>query len=692
MQNSEEVVNTIYRPLQKKDREVRLVVLEPATERSMPITCRLEVVKLCGEPIYEALSWNWGDPNDNDEIILEGRRWLVRRNLVTALRYLRYEDRTRIMWIDALSINQNGWANALREREHQIQLMKYVYSVACHVVVWIGVPDDGMAGFVQKFLVGPRSLLSALTEEGVDGFNQSILYSWRIRRFPWWRRLWVLQEVALASDVFVQLGSAWISFDRLLSELAISQHFLLRFFERVENPAFRLTAVALTRPNIPSPHTVYELREQSRRQATQYRTSIKHGEGAPDDNNQNVLPEASKTKAFREFANYIVRYRYYEASVPLDKLYALLGLVPDLVGLELNPRYDEEVVSMYRRTTVHIIRSSNSLYLLSQAQVPMLSESPYATMLPSWVPDWKAKPGTNHGWSGAPFRELREELFDASSGATCEVATRDDDCSLGLQGVMIDAIKSSRQYELPRPENFKQWWHKTREWRELAGVYEFQRSSQTRKRISSDDFQEHIQLSSIAGEETVNNHEDHYVGGCKLKHAYWRTLLHNTIPYEDKSIQGRTFSSVYEPADPHLAAIDRQHLAYCPGEFLEKCLNLSEDSDVDLQVLFSHLERVTECSNFFITNDGFMGIGTNMLRPGDQVWVLAGGSHSFILREDDLLQGHYLVVGEAYVERIMMSGDINKPYASRVRRQQKMGHENAHVDVDIGIWEELWLR
>jgi hypothetical protein len=74
MQNSKEVVNATYRPLQKKDREVRLVVLELAIERSMPITCRLEVVKLCDEPIYEALSWNWGDPNDNDELILEGRR------------------------------------------------------------------------------------------------------------------------------------------------------------------------------------------------------------------------------------------------------------------------------------------------------------------------------------------------------------------------------------------------------------------------------------------------------------------------------------------------------------------------------------------------------------------------------------------------------------------------------------------
>lgn len=136
--------------------------------------------------------------------------------------------------------------------------------------------------------------------------------------------------------------------------------------------------------------------------------------------------------------------------------------------------------------------------------------------------------------------------------------------------------------------------------------------------------------------------------------------------------------------------MDRQNLAYCSEEFLEKCLNLSEDSGIDLQLLFSHLERATECGNFFITNDGFMGIGTKMLLPGDHVWVLAGGSHSFILRKDDSSQGHYLLVGEAYVEGIMMSGDINKPYASRrVRRQQKMGHENPHVGDDIGIWEEL---
>jgi hypothetical protein len=694
MQNSEESVNAIYRPLKKDDREIRLVLLEPATESSMPIICRLEVVKLRDDPIYEALSWAWGDPDDNNEVLLEGRRWLVRTNLVTALRYLRYEDRTRVMWIDALSINQNGGADALREREHQIQLMKYVYSMACHVVVWMQVADDGMAGFIQKFLAGPRSLWTAF-EEGEDGFRQTIYYSAMIRRLPWWRRLWVLQEVSLASDTFLQLGSAWINFDRVLSELAMVQYFLRRFFERQDDEIWRVTALAFTPIYAPSPHTFYDLRKRSRSQAAQYRSDIKHGGEAPENN---AFSEVSKAKAFQEFAKCIVRFRYHATSDPLDKLYALLGLVPDLVGRELNPRYDEDVVCMYRRTATHIIRSSNSLYILSQAQLPMFVEAPYAAMLPSWVADWNAKPSLNHGWLCAPFRESREELFDASSGASFEVLTRDSDRTLGLQGVMIDIISSTRGREVPRPKNFQQWWHKTQGWRELAGVYEFHPASQTRKRNSPDVLQEHIQLPSIASEKTANGDKDYYIDGSKLNRAYWRTLLYNTAPGGDElDLEGCTLSRVYEPSDPQLATTDRQHLAYCSEDFLEICLNLSESSDssetLDLQKLFTHLERVTDCGNFFVTNDGFMGTGTQNLRPGDQVWVLAGGSHPFILREDDSSQGHYILVGEAYVEGVMMSGDINKPYASRrVRKQQKMGHEIPDVDDDTGIWEELWLR
>jgi hypothetical protein len=150
----------------------------------------------------------------------------------------------------------------------------------------------------------------------------------------------------------------------------------------------------------------------------------------------------------------------------------------------------------------------------------------------------------------------------------------------------------------------------------------------------------------MVGEETADGDEGYYIDGSKLNRAYWRTLLYNTAPYKDElKLQGHNFSRVYEPADPQLATIDRQHLAYCSEDFLKICLDLSEGSSssesLDIQQLFTQLERVAERGNFFVTNDGFMGMGTKNLRPGDQVWGLAGGSHSFILREDDSSQGHY---------------------------------------------------
>ncbi|KAI1357439.1 hypothetical protein F5Y08DRAFT_163607 [Xylaria arbuscula] len=62
-----------------------------------------------GRPPYEALSYAWGPLSDTiDVIVVNGHVSTipVTRNLEEGLRHLRYEDRPRTMWIDALCINQ----------------------------------------------------------------------------------------------------------------------------------------------------------------------------------------------------------------------------------------------------------------------------------------------------------------------------------------------------------------------------------------------------------------------------------------------------------------------------------------------------------------------------------------------------------------------------------------------------------
>jgi hypothetical protein len=59
---------------------------------------------------------------------------MVTANCEAALRKLRNRDSERILWIDAICINQDKTL----ERNHQVTLMRDIYSKASRVVVWLG--------------------------------------------------------------------------------------------------------------------------------------------------------------------------------------------------------------------------------------------------------------------------------------------------------------------------------------------------------------------------------------------------------------------------------------------------------------------------------------------------------------------------------------------------------------------------
>jgi hypothetical protein len=127
----------IYTPLQAtRKQELRLVTLLPAPCKDAPIECTLSIGNLQDRNLqYEALSYEWGDPNDPGyDILLEGQPFTVRRNLWHALRCLRTEFGARILWVDAICINQEN----VSERNHQVGMMGNIYSFATSVRVWLG--------------------------------------------------------------------------------------------------------------------------------------------------------------------------------------------------------------------------------------------------------------------------------------------------------------------------------------------------------------------------------------------------------------------------------------------------------------------------------------------------------------------------------------------------------------------------
>lgn len=88
-----------------EERQIRLLHLAGSDDNE-EIVCTLSIVCLDDRPHYEALSYVWGDDTNPMSMQLEGQTKPITPNLHTALRNLRLKDRERILWVDAVCINQ----------------------------------------------------------------------------------------------------------------------------------------------------------------------------------------------------------------------------------------------------------------------------------------------------------------------------------------------------------------------------------------------------------------------------------------------------------------------------------------------------------------------------------------------------------------------------------------------------------
>ncbi|KAF2640471.1 hypothetical protein P280DRAFT_426465 [Massarina eburnea CBS 473.64] len=186
------------------------------------------------EPRYEALSYAWGKEEDNIKKVIMSSHvpdspettFQMRHNLQLALRHLRQTDNPRIFWVDAISINQGDE----QERNIEVKRMGQIYSLAWRVVVWLG-PDepnrDGEKGLDALEWLGGQieyTQCNTLLRTPADLSDLDIEIWEPERQLPyteshykamhsvlkraWWDRLWVWQEIHLASHrSIIQCGS-----------------------------------------------------------------------------------------------------------------------------------------------------------------------------------------------------------------------------------------------------------------------------------------------------------------------------------------------------------------------------------------------------------------------------------------------------------------------------------------------------
>jgi hypothetical protein len=173
--------------------------------------------------IFVALSYCWGE----DQMMAKARvmsspagkitTLALRLNLALALKHLRQATGPRVLWIDAVCIDQLN----ISERNHEVRRMGKIYKLAQRVIVWLGSASESStrglevlaalgAVIVQTanhyFLHAPvadrlkySSSFSEAVQKKMKVFSSSEQIPYNVDDYqaisdiiqrPWWTRLW----------------------------------------------------------------------------------------------------------------------------------------------------------------------------------------------------------------------------------------------------------------------------------------------------------------------------------------------------------------------------------------------------------------------------------------------------------------------------------------------------------------------
>ncbi|KAI0530169.1 heterokaryon incompatibility protein-domain-containing protein [Xylaria digitata] len=373
---------------------------------------------------YEALSYVWGSPTVTKPIYVNGDSLQVTVNLHSALRHLRRVNEPRILWVDAVCIDQSD----LDERAHQVSLMGDIYRSTERVIVWLGESDSWTERTFRllKTIAEAAEDASTTTEcrspEVSRKFDLEVIQAYyidKVLRNDWFRRSWTVQEILLAPEGLVVCGWDSISWN------AFSQAIMYASQKDTMGPMARHLG-----PSQREFDRIYILQE-----ASEFLTQ-------PHEAHQQLL-------------ELLIRFRARHATNTRDKIYAFLGLVSNVEKLGIEVDYRISVGELYRTVAKELILQSRSLNLLRF--LPSRSEencnrNPDGTSLrlydgsalPSWVPSWEKISDES-----VPFRDNHHQAFRTANIDTdhsSDIRVSEDQTTLSVAGYVFDEISEMTDY------------------------------------------------------------------------------------------------------------------------------------------------------------------------------------------------------------------------------------------------------
>ena len=316
--------NFIHEPLDFKPGHIRLLKILPGLPGSI-LRCKIWQDQIRYQ-FHTCLSYYWGPPDPENQIIVNNRLFNVRKNLHNFLMAARKQNLTVPLWIDALCIDQ---AN-LEERNYQVQQMAEVYQNAAEVLVYAGVATahhqrnlDSLISrlgwtydiFMEHcnatdFRTASRKLLRLIP-----------IWDWNAMRSAesaYWTRMWVVQELLLGIKLRVVFSSHTLDWD----------HFL-------EYAHWAIPSVATA--SAPRSSSGFGTLELALRREWQ-------------QDHAHARSRAMHTSS--QFQRLLLSFLYQDCENIRDRVYGIMGILPGTRNIPV--RYDEDVESMILRVALQL--------------------------------------------------------------------------------------------------------------------------------------------------------------------------------------------------------------------------------------------------------------------------------------------------------------------------------------------------
>ncbi len=322
----------MYNPLEGR-MDFRLVRVLP--ERTAKLKCEIMHASLDTPPEYIAISYAWGDGFDTKRLVLGGATISVAASLHGALKAVRDKEDEVLVWVDGLSIDQQN----KDERAAQVMMMSHIFSKAKFVAIWLGPHADDSQLAIPLLEEVAKGKMSKKRIRAITNADSAALQT--LFKRGYWNRLWVVQEVFLAQEIWVYCGSSQLPWDAY--EAASDA-----FWEHESDP--HLCEGPSSFPNIDSlvglgPNSLLELLRACRKKLSED---------------------------------------------PRDKIFGILGMVPEEIRKYIAVNYEQPVKSLYIDVADQIISSTRRLDVIRESiHFPLHSSS---ADLPSWCPECKYIP------------------------------------------------------------------------------------------------------------------------------------------------------------------------------------------------------------------------------------------------------------------------------------------------------------